>query len=664
MHRIVLLGMIVGACISLVYPPSASADEDCAPACDSLSWAIDPAVPGPVLPPSGRSLFDFIAADGIPFPFAALVQKIERQLGCSGGACITPVLIPLGRSLQRTAAAPDFFAYPRAIVAVTGEGKGPLFAKDRLYLAYQEKINVIEVISYNEAAARFEFQAVRDYRKGGTPRLAYANRDICMACHQNHAPIFSRQLWDETNANRRIAEKLSQVGDSFYGIPVRRGVDLPNLIDDATDRANLIGVIQRIWLEACDSTCRPRAITAAIQYRLSGGRFFDMSSFGLALARQFAARWPAGLAIPNPDLPDRNLLALPEDAEEHVEGDGVAKSHVAAEFDPLAPRSPLGMWAAGDPLLARRFVIGLSTIFAERDLHELNAWLAGRAGVRRRVYAAPCVLSRERYDCGGEFILRGRENFIEAFALGNEQPLHFMFKDGSATSNSLRARTAGGNLIENIAVKQGQGGAKAFVTVAEDFAPLRQRISQFVWPDAPLTRTLLRSALEVDAAGKDWETSILLPPAQADIETGFPVPEPGTAFKKACGSCHITAERFPPNFLAGDRNQVSRSLTQCAPRIFVRLSMWQIPPDLRDKVPMPPPLASRKGSPWIQITPHPSIALLRNTVAEWLREETGRTPDVAEMISGGYENLRPCLPSATASENFEALQREGVGADQ
>ena len=92
--------------------------------------------------------------------------------------------------------------------------------------------------------------------------------------------------------------------------------------------------------------------------------------------------------------------------------------------------------------------------------------------------------------------------------------------------------------------------------------------------------------------------------------------------------------------------------------------MWEITPALRDKVPMPPPLASRKGNPWMQTTPHPSIALLRAKVAEWLHAETGRTPDVTEMIDAGYENLRPCLPPATAVESFEAPQQEGAGINQ
>ncbi len=145
------------------------------------------------------------------------------------------VLIPLGRSLQRNSAAPEFFAYPRAVVAADAEpaGTGDLYLKDRLYLGYQEKANLLEVISYNEDAGRFEFQVVTDYRAGGTPRIAYANRTLCVACHQNAAPIFSRAVWDETNANPRVAALLASQRKDFHGIPVDRGVDVPNAIDDA-----------------------------------------------------------------------------------------------------------------------------------------------------------------------------------------------------------------------------------------------------------------------------------------------------------------------------------------------------------------------------------------------------------------------------------------------
>src|SRR5205823_2713151 len=132
------------------------------------------------------------------------------------------------------------FAYPRAVVAVDTESRerpngAGLLLKDRLFLGYQEKAGIIEIISYNEAAGRFEFQVVTDYRPGGAPTVRYANRAICTVCHQNHSPIFSRPLWDETNANPAIAEALQSQQRDFYGFPVQQSVDVANAFDDATD---------------------------------------------------------------------------------------------------------------------------------------------------------------------------------------------------------------------------------------------------------------------------------------------------------------------------------------------------------------------------------------------------------------------------------------------
>ena len=63
-----------------------------------------------------------------------------------------------------------FFSFPRVVAAMTADGGGQLLAKDRVYLGYQERAGVIEVISYNEAAARFEFQLVRNYRSASQAR--------------------------------------------------------------------------------------------------------------------------------------------------------------------------------------------------------------------------------------------------------------------------------------------------------------------------------------------------------------------------------------------------------------------------------------------------------------------------------------------------------------
>ena len=92
------------------------------------------------------------------------------------------------------------------------------------------------------------------------------------------APLFSRPLWEETNANERVAARLARERREFHGVTVRRGIDLPDAIDAATDRANWLGVWQRLWSEGCGADdadgarCRAAAFTLALQYRLTGER--------------------------------------------------------------------------------------------------------------------------------------------------------------------------------------------------------------------------------------------------------------------------------------------------------------------------------------------------------------------------------------------------------
>ena len=287
-----------------------------------------------ICPARGRSLFDFLVSEeqggelhqAVPFPFSALLQRIEaraRSAPDSRGRATKAVLIPLGRSLQRNSAAPDFFAYPRVVVAVDSEpaGSGDPYLKDRLYLGYQEKADLIEVISYNEDAGRFEFQVVTGYRRGGSPRIVYANRTLCLACHQNAAPIFSRAVWDETNANPRVAALLASARNDFHGIPIDRGVDVPNAIDDATLRANRFAVNQLLWQQGCGGndepavTCRAGLFAAVLQYRLSGQQHFDRAdpsyrdNVAARVTTASRRQWPGGLAIGNPDLPNRNPLS-------------------------------------------------------------------------------------------------------------------------------------------------------------------------------------------------------------------------------------------------------------------------------------------------------------------------------------------------------------------
>ena len=410
-------------------------------------WAIDPAQSGENLPPVGRSLFDdlVVVRDGatwryqVPFPFAALVKAIETRLvrSSDGAPPFERVLIPLGRSLQRLAPAPDFFAFPRIVVAVDGDaaappGRAPMPLKDRLYLGYQEKAGILEVISYNEAAGRFEFQVVKDYRAGSTPQVFYANRALCTACHQNQAPIFSRAEWQETNANPAVAALLHGVQRDFFGVPIDPGVDVPFAVQSAADRANRIAAVQRLWRDGCGAAspgaeCRTAALVGALQCRLSGSGNYDRQS---ASAREFASSisnnanvlWPDGLRIPDPDLPNRNPLQTFAVADASNVTELMRAANVPAAFEPLNPRAPLETWRAADA--ADRLVRGLAEHFTAADIQPLDAFLFAHSASRpRRQFTSPCRLSatykrttidRIKLQCAGDALrLDGRVYFSD-----------------------------------------------------------------------------------------------------------------------------------------------------------------------------------------------------------------------------------------------------------
>lgn len=318
----------------------------------------------------------------------------------------------MNRSLQRGASDGDFFSYPRVVVGVDTEpplqtDSAGLYLKDRLFLGYQEKSGTIEVISYNEAAGRFEFQVVRDYRPGGRREVVYANRALCTVCHQNQGPIFSRPLWDETQANPQIAARLEATGRTFHGVPTRQGVDIPNALDDATDRANLFSVYQALWQEGCEAVASPEQSIACradltrllLQYRLvSSGVEVDVlhgaKTFSTTFMPRLEKKWPGGVLIPNPDIPNRNPFDSP-------------KSSV---FEPSVLRAPIAAWStsAGSKVLSH-LVQGLSGFLAEVDIERLDRHLF-QQGV-----SAGGVSSRYEANC--QFRLRLHKGEIERVLL-------------------------------------------------------------------------------------------------------------------------------------------------------------------------------------------------------------------------------------------------------
>ena len=479
--------------------------------------AVDPDEPGPDLPPVGRSLFDFLTMQEeggrtvqvVPFPFAALLAQIGAEIGGLEPS-LKNVLIPLGRSLQRNAANPAFFAFPRAVVAVDqGPAQRPyrsgMLLADRLYLGYQEKAATIEVISYNEAAGRFEYQVVRDYREGGAAEVHYADRPTCIACHRNHAPIFSKPLWDETNANAAVAATLAALRDEFYGIPVARGVDIPNALDVATDRANTFAALQRIWQEGCQMpasvegiACRADALLAVLQYRLAGNRPLaadrdgPAKAFAAALSRRWDVLWPGGLALPEADVPNRIPLAAPLDP--HVllsEADAIRLTTIERAFEPFEPRPPREVWHAPEsPEQGRRLVDGLAQFIAAADIQRLDDFLWQQDAPTRAIEGA-CEIAtvdlaggrREiRIGCPGSDSL-GLQGYVQlqgGKVLGGA--ISHLQIDGQVLTN---LKVAGGNHADT---RDGQG--RLVVQLEERAAGLHARLPdgnairalKIVWP--------------------------------------------------------------------------------------------------------------------------------------------------------------------------------------
>lgn len=638
-------------------------------------WTADPNVPGPDFPDAGASLFDRITTDAdgrqrIPFPFERLIERIESRAGCDRARpCTRSVLIPLGRSLQRLAASPDFYAHPRIVTAVAGEGAG-LMLRDRLYLGFQDRAGVVEVISYNEILGRFEFQVVSDYADGSMPKVTYARRTVCIACHQNHGPIFSQQLWLETNANPHIAQRLQALQPSFSGIPARVATDVSQAIDDATDRSTQLGLTQRLWREGCGAasegnSCRRAAVGAALQLALTGGRSYAAHSDGFrqrvvrTLAGRAADRWHDGLAVPDADIPNRDPLDTPMGVS------GAQQADIDARLDPLVPRAPREILLPDAATLAGRLVSGLAAAWTDRRRDALDAALT-RAGRHARTYTltVPCRIDARgtemQFECasarqstGFRGSLGATSGVLEEFALGADEPMRYLHIEvarravsGAVTvhvrDGQRSARLPDGNALETLALMP--AGADAVITVREDFTSAANAIAALDVEHGAELPVLIEAVTarltETAAPVRD----VRRPVAPADVYDAIAADDRAATrmFEAQCGRCHHTTSRTPPNFLAGNAARVESALQSCRQRIFVRLAMRGLPFDRRAKSPMPP---QRSAGSTSEADDRMLIELLA-TVQSQLTQQTGRAPVLEELLRHGYESLPPCLPAS------------------
>jgi hypothetical protein len=395
------------------------------------------------VPESGSSLFDKVFTvknDAgvreyrIPYPFTRMLQKLQDA---SGGVAPRTTLFAMGRSLQRSAAiegmktVPNldpFYRFPRMVVGFDQESRNQpdhlnLNMKGRLFIGMNEKAKLLEVISYNDEAGRYEYQVVRNYGDGQTPQVFYASRQLCLSCHQNQTPIFSRAPWSESNANPAMQEGLTRVmratfGDGsdcaddphvifchrdtdqgrsyvYSGAPLAVDQEVPYALDQSIRTVNYFHAYHKMWQRLCpDLECRRDLLKQIFVYKLTGQTGALLTPEVIAFNQKLQDRWnkefPNGMKIPESAIPNRDPLLNHKD---RGQGDNslasgkpsgvkndlqqvLANTDVPGEFEPLLPRSPSELWTS--PFLngnLSRLLIGYADFFTTSDVRMIDDFL-------------------------------------------------------------------------------------------------------------------------------------------------------------------------------------------------------------------------------------------------------------------------------------------------
>lgn len=215
----------------------------------------------------------------IPLTFKALVERCET-LGHT-----QKVLIPVGRSVQRDKGKPDPLSDPRRVVACSLSKNS--MAPYSLFLGYVRGANQIEAISYNRATGLYDFLLINDFyndaKTAVVPTLNPAVRGQCMSCHQHGGPIFMKQGWSETNANKLIEQVLQEriKGSEIDGIPLAQphgDGDYPFGLTSQEFEATVLSATELlrdslIWRDICGGTdavsCRAKILRFAFHKYLS-----------------------------------------------------------------------------------------------------------------------------------------------------------------------------------------------------------------------------------------------------------------------------------------------------------------------------------------------------------------------------------------------------------
>jgi hypothetical protein len=228
--------------------------------------------------------------------------------------------------------------------------------RGQLFLGFVENANEIEVLSYNEAAGRYEFQLVQNYCAGCVPRIVYARRAICTTCHQGATPIFSQRPWNETNGQQATAAAIAHArGNSqpYLTVALQQPLSQSERFDQLTDVGNFYSVTQRLWLDGCGAQgngCRRQMLALAMQYSDNAGGFNADSAEANQLKKLQALSFPKeGIKVPESDLLNRDPIGEKQGfkgwlrslftREIHF-GEGAKDNEDLSAFEKLPPLRP------------------------------------------------------------------------------------------------------------------------------------------------------------------------------------------------------------------------------------------------------------------------------------------------------------------------------------
>jgi len=654
------------------------------------AWIEQASRPGPNIASVGQSRFDELflhEADKyrIPYPFERLIEALESRLDNGDHPAVRQVFVPIGRSLQRDTPAPDYFHFPRMVIALEGEPvttdeQAGQVMEYRLFIAHQPKTETLEVISYNDAAGRFEFQVVENYSADESPRVRPANRVMCMSCHHNAAPIFAVTPWRETSFNVKVANKLvaalpGQFSSLIGVVTLDAGV-----IDVLAERANYLSAVQAIWKQGCDTfTCRGAMLRAALQYRLSGESSFDSTAasylrdYVAELTHNWVQKWPRGLALPGSRLSDRNPFVT--DAP-------------TIEDDPLMPRPPQATWSQVDSILADGIIYRLAGFFTQADIQRIDRHLieSARSGslatyrYRATCSATPRDANSYILNCGDNATPASLQASFEIEVL-QDKIVSLRFSSLKIPHDSkllqpdiielaqfpgrLEARL--GNQQDQLSLRLGSGDridsmtihwddsptdrSKLEIAVSAEFEIIDQALvkllvnhqsghanslRQAAFRRGPVLRELMQ---ELSMDSLQWlEIDHNIPPADDIVRTRL---EGGLALLEPyCGHCHGGETSHPPGFLSGGTPH--NLVLQCAARILRRLQAWQENSQF-PRSPMPPPASIEfsgvSAADWPTSDHYRTlVSSLENLVSDQLG-----TRQLSDWRQKDYASLPACL---------------------